>query len=167
MKFVGEQLQRLALEQRENLKADVLGRSAFNRFYYASFLVTRGMLGKLNPSWKNTAHAAIPNHLRTAIRKPVKTQLDKNTNLGVINKSKKSLILSELKVATDNLADLLANAYSIRIIADYQPEIPITINNGKIICLEGFNLTTAQHWPDQANAYCGKILSVWRSCGFI
>lgn len=37
MKYVGNELQRLALNEPETTNADLLGRSAFNRYYYAAF----------------------------------------------------------------------------------------------------------------------------------
>lgn len=166
MIFVGQQLQVLALQQTDANKADTLGRSAFNRFYYASFLCTRDMLGKLNPAWKHTAHAAIPNHLRTAIRKPVKTQLDKNVRNGLMEAGEKSRILTSLQASSEELANLLTSAYAVRIIADYQPEVPINID-GKVIDLEGNKLTTAEQWPHRANTYCSQILKAWRSAGVV
>ena len=46
MKIVGEKLERWALEQKAVDEKDLFGRSAFNRYYYAVFLLTREMLGK-------------------------------------------------------------------------------------------------------------------------
>lgn len=44
MKVVGEQLHDWALQKKAQPERDVFGRSAFNRFYYAAFLITREML---------------------------------------------------------------------------------------------------------------------------
>lgn len=166
MKFVGEQLEKLALLEPVKKQADTLGRSAFNRYYYASFLITREMLGSLDPKWKHTAHAAIPNHLRTAIRRLVKSQLDKAVKQELVTISQKSRLLTALKIATDELANLLTEAYAVRIVADYQPEIPIIVEE-KVIILDGNKLTLASKWPSRANMYCSKILKVWRDTGFV
>ena len=37
MQIVGDELQRLALAERDPINFDLLGRSAFNRYYYATF----------------------------------------------------------------------------------------------------------------------------------
>lgn len=60
MKVVGDKLENFALGEKNILSKDLFGRSAFNRYYYAAFLVTREMLGELQNSWKATPHRQIP-----------------------------------------------------------------------------------------------------------
>ena len=57
MKIVGEQLESWALDRKVETERDLFGRSAFNRYYYAVFLLTREMLGEFKASWKKTMHA--------------------------------------------------------------------------------------------------------------
>ena len=52
MQYVGSELERLALSDADPNNADLLGRSAFNRYYYAAFLITRETLGYMQPNWK-------------------------------------------------------------------------------------------------------------------
>ena len=49
MQYVGSELERLALINTDPNSADLLGRSAFNRYYYAAFLITRETLGYMQP----------------------------------------------------------------------------------------------------------------------
>jgi hypothetical protein len=40
--------------------ADAFGRSAFNRYYYATYLSVRELLASLDSSWETQRHSAIP-----------------------------------------------------------------------------------------------------------
>lgn len=62
MQYVGSELERLALSDADPNNADLLGRSAFNRYYYAAFLITRETLGYMQPNWKGTQHANIQSY---------------------------------------------------------------------------------------------------------
>jgi len=166
MKVVGEQLQNWAQEQKEDLKKDMFGRSAFNRYYYAAYLETRKSLGELNPVWKNEKHRAMPNTLITTVRKPVIRELDKQVRKDIITKSERSKAVSSLKVATASLSDLLAEAYDLRCVADYEPEEPICIDN-KLMSLKEYKLNSARDWPNKARAYCKTIRKIWRGAGLV
>lgn len=164
MQFVGDELQRLALVERDLQNFDLLGRSAFNRYYYATFLITRKTLGMMKSSWKGTAHAEIPNLLETALRKPVAHQLRNQLRIGIINEGDKSRSLTNINSAGSELAQLLRNAYHARILADYEPEILLT-KERDIIMLESYKLTTAKEWPNKAETLCKRILKVWKEAG--
>jgi hypothetical protein len=164
MKFVGEKLEQLAIHDTEMKHANLLGRSAFNRFYYASFLVTRSTLAKLDPKWKMTPHAEIPTRLRETIKKKVANALKIQERKGVITASEKGRILSRLQSSTEELAEMLELAYDARIIADYIPE-ELIVKSGKVITLRDHKLTTAKTWPDRAHSYCKTILKVYEEVG--
>lgn len=164
MKFVGEKLEDLALKDPEFCHSDLLGRSAFNRYYYASFLITRKLLGELRSNWKGTAHKNIPELLRESLKKPVVTTLNSQVKKGLMSQSEKSRILTRLQISTEELAEMLEAAYDARIIADYIPEELIDINN-KVICLRSYKLSTAKQWPDRASSYCKTIYRVWGDAG--
>lgn len=164
MQFVGEVLERLALANNEELNSDLLGRSAFNRFYYSAFLITREMLGKMEGSWKYTMHAEIPNLLRTSIRKKTKRVLERQVAKGLMDRGKSSRLLTEVTAVGSELAELLESAYDARVIADYQPEIQ-TVRDGNIIKLKTYKLTTAREWPSRASLLCGKLLKIWGDIG--
>ncbi|HHN8404033.1 TPA: hypothetical protein ACRRXZ_002560 [Morganella morganii] len=164
MQYVGSELERLALTNTDPNNADLLGRSAFNRYYYAAFLITRETLGFMQPNWKGTAHAEIPNLLENALRKPAKTALTKQVRSGLLDKSKESRLLAELKAVGNELSQLLRLAYDARILADYEPEIKTT-KNGGVICLKTHKLTTASQWPKQAEKQCAKLKRIWKEIG--
>lgn len=164
MKVVGEQLQGWAVSQRETEVKDLFGRSAFNRYYYAAYLVTRKNLGELDPKWKKEKHKAIPNTLLTTVRKPVKHELDKQVKKGIMTSKQRADALDSLKAATAALADLLQQAYDLRCVADYEPEESIVVD-GKIMTLKDYKLNTAREWPSKASAYCKTIRKVWGDAG--
>lgn len=166
MKIVGEKLENLAQSERDDLAKDLFCRSAFNRYYYAAFLITRKMLGELNLSWKTTPHKEIPNLLTTGVKKPVLNRLKMYAKKDFITEGEKSTLITKLTNATTHLSNLLDEAYDIRVIADYEPEILVEGENSKL-ALKNHKLTTANGWENRASAYCKDIRSVWRDSGLV
>jgi len=166
MKLVGEKLENYAVsESDENIK-DLFGRSAFNRYYYAAFLITREMLGGINPKWKKTPHKEIPELLKGAVRKPVIQRLKQNAKKDLITNGELSALQTKLTNATNELANLLVQAYDVRLIADYEPERHILIKN-RVIILSSCKLTSANNWADRASAYCKDIRKAWKGSGLV
>ena len=164
MQYVGSELERLALSDVDPNNADLLGRSAFNRYYYAAFLITRETLGNMKSNWKGTAHAEIPNLLQTGLRKPAKAELKKQVKTGLLDKGDESRLLGDLNATGNELAQLLKLAYDARILADYEPEIK-TRKDGRVIYLKTHKLTTASQWPSQAQKHCAKLMRIWKEIG--
>lgn len=164
MKLVGEKLENVASSESDLIKKDLFGRSAFNRYYYAAFLITRELLGDLEPKWKKTPHKEIPELLQGAVRKPVIRRLKQDVKKDLITHGELSALQSKLNIATNELANLLVQAYHVRKVADYEPENHISVNN-KIIVLSSCKLTSANNWADRASAYCKDIRKVWKDSG--
>lgn len=164
MKLVGDQLSVWALSQKDGAAQDVFGRSAFNRYYYSAFLVTRAMLAEFDSKWKKEKHSSIPILLTKGIKKRVKNSLDKNVKAGVLTEGEKGKLLASLNSSTSELSNLLLDAYSLRCVADYEPEELITID-GRVIKLRNEKLTSANTWPDKANSCCKVIRRVWMEAG--
>lgn len=164
MKIVGEKLENWALEQKASDEKDLFGRSAFNRYYYSVFLLTREMLSEFKTSWKGTMHAGIPNLLRTSVKKEVEKALNLATRSGFISQGESSQIKNRHNVSLNALANLLEEAYQVRLIADYEPEIAIQ-QKRNVISLDRHKLTSAKAWPDRAASYCKSIRKVWKEVG--
>jgi hypothetical protein len=164
LKLVGDQLSTWALIQKDDATQDVFGRSAFNRYYYAAFLVTRAMLSEFDTTWKKQNHSSIPVLLTTGLKKRVKTSLIKNVKAGLMTEGEKGRLLTSLSSSTSELSNLLLSAYSLRCVADYEPEELIALD-GQVIRLQSEKLTSAQNWPDKANSYCKTIRRVWKEAG--
>ena len=166
MKVVGEKLEDFALSESDSAKKNLFGRSAFNRYYYAAFLITREMLAEIEPKWKQTPHKEIPNLLQTSVRKPVVQRLKQDARKDLITNGELSALQAKLTKATTELANLLVQAYDVRIIADYEPETHITVSK-RIITLSACKLTAAKTWADRAGAYCKDIRKVWKDSGLV
>ena len=164
MKVVGEQLEKWAYAQSESDKKDLFGRSAFNRYYYAAFLITREMLSKYDVVWKRATHAGIPDLLEGKFMKPIIDRLRIDAKKNRITDSEMNRLKSELLLATTGLANLLREAYSVRVIADYEPETAIA-SMGEVISLNSYKLNSASNWANRASSYCKTIHKVWRDVG--
>ena len=67
MERVALELQRTAINRRGQIDDfDQFGRSAFNRYYYAVFLIVRDLMLEFNPRWSGS-HASIPGMLRASV----------------------------------------------------------------------------------------------------
>ncbi|MBN4054444.1 hypothetical protein JYT87_01910 [Nitrospira defluvii] len=166
MECVGEKLKNYALSENDRIKKDLFGRSAFNRYYYAAFLITREMLGAIEPKWKKTPHRAIPKLLKDAVCKPVVKRLEQSAKKDLLTNGELSALRSKLTKATTELANLLHQANNVRLIADYEPENHIVVNN-KIIILSFCTLTSANTWANRAKAHCKDIRKVWKDSGLV
>lgn len=164
MRTVGEKLESLAKAEANESSKDLFARSAYNRFYYASFLITREMLGNFNPDWRRTPHSCVPDILQTTLKKSVQGTLRKAVKKNVITIGEQQRLLNELSIASSELANLLKNAYEVRVIADYEPEQKI-VCEGSAISLRDYRLSNASHWHSRASGYCKTIARVWRACG--
>lgn len=164
MKLVGDRLSVWALSQKDDSIQNMFGRSAFNRYYYSAFLVTRAMLAEFDSKWKKQNHSSMPELLTVHLKKRVKRSLDNNVKAGVMTESERGKLLTTLVSSTAELSNLLLNAYSVRCVADYEPEELITID-GRVIKLQSEKITSAKRWPDKANGYCKSIQRVWKEAG--
>lgn len=164
MKIVGEQLEAWAKSQMEFGSKDLFGRSAFNRYYYSAYLTTREMLGDLNGKWRRTNHSDTPNLLLKGVREPVIRQLEKDHKSGRITKTEMGQQRRTLQVSTTELSNLLIQAYALRGIADYEPEVHVRVE-GTVISLDSYKLNSARGWPDRANGLCKSIRKSWKDSG--
>ena len=93
-------------------------------------------------------------------------RLKLNAKKDIITDGEKSILTTRLNRATTELSNLLGAAYDIRVIADYEPEIPIEEYGAKLV-LRQHKLTTASGWAGRASAHCKDIRSVWRDSGLV
>lgn len=164
MQIVGEKLAEWASKETVISAADLFGRSAFNRYYYSAYLITRDLLEELNPAWSRQSHKGIPELLKKAIVKKIKTNIKKAEKSEIITSGEASKLKSTILTATNELADLLSSAYDIRIIADYEPEIHI-VKDGSIFSLKKQSISSAKNWPNLAISYTTSIRKVWKEVG--
>ncbi len=164
MKVVGQELERWALGQTNADDKDLFARSAFNRYYYAVFLITREMIGEFEAGWRRTNHAGMPDLLRGAVKRKVETALKDAVRGGLMSQGDSLKIKAKNAVAINALAVLLQEAYHVRVVADYEPEIVVQQKHN-VISLDTHKLASAKTWPDRAASYCKCIRKVWEEVG--
>lgn len=157
MEIVGQHLQAHALTLVAGQDRDYFGRSAFNRFYYATFLSVRAELNALLPGWPNN-HASIPDYLQGAVCKEFKAGRMRAQRAGDTELA--NLCLRARSAALD-LASLMRESYGVRVTADYNPDIPVAFGS------EDFKLSTipvnqAKAWPHKARAFALTISNAWK-----
>jgi len=158
MREVAEHLETEAKRRSKNVDdVNLFARSAFNRYYYATFLLARELMKKFRPSWRGS-HSALPKELTGSILREIK-QLKKKAN-----RLHDWEIVSQCDVCIHHihqLSELLESAYGLRVIADYEPEITATIDVGGTITLGDKKISDAKHWVEQAISLKGKIETFW------
>lgn len=158
MRLVAEHLEKEALKRRKRPdELDSFARSAFNRYYYATFLQARLLIRQFKPAWRGT-HGGLPADLVSVAKR----------DIGLIkNKAQRSRdweVVDKCEICTHHLhglSELLQSAYAIRVTADYEPDILATIEKGGAITMGQKKITEAKNWPVQAANFSGKIEGFW------
>ncbi len=165
MKAVGDKLRDLALSARSADEADKFGRSAFNRYYYAAFLVVRSVLMNIAPAYTRSSHKDLPNLLKERVYREAKDQARRLERAGQLSAAQKSAMITSIQICVEDLAQLLRLGYAVRCVADYKPEEPAMCRNGNLH-LGGCTAGAAQHWPERAARSAGQLQAKWRELGF-
>ena len=164
MKIVADKLAEWAVSVRNEDNTDAFGRSAFNRYYYASYLITREMLNGLDASWTYTSHSNIPELLEKAVINKIRKQLKQKEKTGLIAHAQAVRFRNTANTAVSELSNVLKLAYDVRVVADYQPEIKI-IREGRKVQLGHETLEGAKNWTKRVSQFTKSILKIWRQLG--
>lgn len=136
--------------------ADAFGRSAFNRYYYATYLAVRDLLIKFDSSW-DVSHADAPtlveNTLPTLVRREAK-RLQKSS---VLTHADEQRICSGVASAGAAIAEVLRVAYKVRVISDYRPEEQVAFDKSTFH-LDDHSEGEARAWLNAVEMHKGRIL---------
>lgn len=160
MRCVADHLKLQVFKVEDPDERDSYGRSAFNRYYYATFLIVRAGLrrmGRVSPTGE-IPHASIPEMLSGSIYNTLKKSCHEAKKIG---DSDTISVLSLGAEAAKTLASLMNTARSSRTTADYHPEKPIVIS-GHGFSLLTISSETAQNWPHKAELLINRIEAAWR-----
>lgn len=146
--------------------ADALGRSAFNRYYYATYLTVRDLLGLIDAAWKKESHAKIPELLEGAVLKKLRAEARKQERSGVISKSHEKGLIYQATTASSEIASTLKIAYQIRVISDYQPEERITFV-GDQFWLQEHSDREASNWISRVEMQKGNLVRISKELGIV
>ena len=164
MKIVADKLKELALASSIGHEIDQYGRSAFNRYYYAIFLVVRSTLMNINPSWARSPHKNFPDILTGSVYRAARNQALKLERAGQLKPREKSGMITSIKICVEDLAQLLQTGYEARLIADYSPE-EIVRRVADNLQLRNYTMRAAQTWPKLAERRAGQLGAKWRELG--
>jgi hypothetical protein len=164
MIIVANKMSEIAVASSNPNDADAFGRSAFNRYYYASYLIIREMLKRLNRGWSQSPHRGIPDLLEGTIINQIRNILKKQKTHGLVSPGQAAGLRTSANIATAELANLLRVAYEVRLVADYEPEVKIK-QNGRSMVLFDHTLHEAQSWPIRASFLSKEIMRIWRALG--
>lgn len=160
MEIVAQHLQHEAAVRTLSVERDLFGRSAFNRYYYATFLEVKASLAKLRPQWAGElAHASVPEVLRGTVKKELtrgRYTAQRMNDSEVVSLCQKALS------AAESLAKILEEGRVTRVAADYHPEIPVEFVAASDFRLNTVGVQTAQTWPHRARVLLVPISSAWR-----
>lgn len=137
---------------------DLFGRSSFNRYYYAAYLQVRSLLGNLNETWAEAQHKSIPELLNGEILKRIRRQRTRSAKL---EDNSAIQICSRAESAVRELATLMKQAYAVRVIADYRPDIAVLPDARNRFQLNLVPVTTAHDWPARTRIHSEIIKRAW------
>jgi hypothetical protein len=164
MQVVGKLLTDHALLLRGESPDDVLFvRSAFNRYYYATFLRSRALVQETTGT-HSLPHKALPEYLTGQFRKIIKRQIQESFKSGVLNNANRARLLSALNENTMLLSGLLSEAYSVRVLADYEPDVAVEVK-ADTYSLGAATLSSAGNWANRAQMHCKNLHKVWKDLG--
>jgi hypothetical protein len=153
------QIEALKLVPASASDADSYARSAFNRYYYATFLCVRRALVAIDDKYANSlTHKGIPELLKGTVHKRIKAIQRKADKLGDV-----ALVKDCQQASSQNLsfAAILEKAYAIRVVADYTPATAVDFRSDRFT-LSGVTVTEAHNWLSKADLWASLILNVIR-----
>jgi hypothetical protein len=145
--------------------ADAFGRSAFNRYYYASFHSVRELLLALDESWAKAPHKNLPGLLEDDLIKRMKALAKQQERLGALNAARGRALLGQAQNAASDIAMILRAAYAVRIAADYEPTKSVSFFVGGFRLVEHTN-AEARNWKDRVDKKKGILLRIAKELGF-
>jgi hypothetical protein len=160
---VGDRLVAIAINATNKEEADLFGRSAINRYYYACFLVAREAVLHIRPTLE-IKHSQLPTNLKGAVADTVRKVIARLERQMLISSTDAYSYKVTLHLAVSSLAQTLESAYKLRVTADYEPEKKAICDNG-IVLLDDTTSTKAKDWHREAATAVGRMMKLWRDLG--
>lgn len=157
MEDVAHYLQVEANKSTDLMTRDRFGRSAFNRYYYSTFLQVRVMISSMDTAWGRLPHADYPPLLNGKIQKTIKSARNVAAKVGdteFVGECSRAIS------AINTLSDLMKTGSATRVIADYEPDINL-IFNGQRFSLQGVSINDAHEWPQRSRQLIKTIQNCW------
>ncbi len=157
MHTVGRHLESEAIKKNiEN--ADALARSAFNRYYYSTFLTARELLSTKYPKVEEIGHKAYSEIFSQKIPK----ELKKHIKTAQTTDPPLVVTLQKAVSAAYDLSEIMKKAYGVRIVADYNPNTKVEFTIPDKFKLNGVSISDAHSWQTKAKQLTACIQEAWR-----
>ncbi|MBM2765234.1 hypothetical protein [Burkholderia anthina] len=164
MEIVGDYLVQAVSKIEGAVDQDLFGRSAFNRYYYAAFLRVRSLFAEIDDKLNEPQHGQIPDLLTVTLRGRVNKIIKRQEKGGILSPEDAQGVRDQLDSSLKTLADLMRYAYSIRKIADYEPDIKIDLVDGNL-GIGGCDSAAARKWGEEVMLISEQIREIWRGLG--
>ena len=158
MQKVGQHLQ----DHAQNVPGpdrDAFARSAYNRYYYACFLLLRDSLQAKRASWGRCRHQQYPDLLTRNVYgglNEARKRAFKNGETDLLH------LIAAAQQATREMAKIIKRAYDVRLVADYQPEVRVDFGTSSGFALKGVDVTEARRWPTKIAGFIHRLDAAWR-----
>jgi hypothetical protein len=159
MEIVGLHLQNVASTRLNPVERDLFGRSAFNRYYYATYLDVKECLGSLKVEWGRITHDGVPDLLMGAVKKVLQNGRERAKRASDDDTVE---LCSRAIHAAHELSKMMTEGYASRVAADYNPEVKIDFSDAYDFTLNFVRVKEAAGWPNKARAFLRTINSAWR-----
>lgn len=157
MQQVGLHLQQKAVNLGEQNGGEPFARSSFNRYYYSVFLEVRELLASTDAKWATLPHKSYPELLRGQLKKRI------NRIREIARRGDDIVLSNDCKRANSfvlNLATLMERAYALRVIADYNPDVPIEFKGADRFKLSDTEISEAHEWQNRVKIWVNSIREV-------
>lgn len=119
----------------------------------------RDLVLEINPNWASTPHKSYPDLFKGKIAKRLKRERAKANKSS--DRKLSAMIGSSLR-AIPQIEGIFMQAYAIRIIADYEPDIFVQFADAKRFSLNDINITQAHSWQEKLSPLVDDIRATWK-----
>ncbi len=159
MEVVGLHLKNIASTRPNTVERDLFARSAFNRYYYASYLDVKTVLGSFKVEWGGIPHGDIPSVLVGAVKKALLKGRERAQRASDHDTAE---LCSRAVHAAHELSKMMTEGYATRVTADYYPEMKIDFSDAYDFTLNFVRVKDAAAWPSKARVLLRTISTAWR-----
>jgi len=142
----------------DEVDREAFARSAYNRYYYACFLVMREAFKRMDPSWAQNPHKSYPETLEGTIHRRLKREHLKAYKLG---DSETTRSIESAQRAVKQLTKIFKVAYSVRVVADYNFDTSVVFEDSNKFSLNTVSIDDAYKWQNEVRILSESIVNAW------
>ena len=164
MKVVGDALKDWALSYTDESYINWFGKSAVNRYYYATLWEIVNSLYPLDNNIINLNHSSLPEKLKNRFKRNLKKHVDKQHKANIITEKEKKKFYHKINRSTKNLSLLMENAYHLRVRADYRLNCQIKKDHN-VLYIDEVKFSEIERWQNKAEKEIQIIYKLSKDLG--